>query len=151
MSSGLNFGGSALVPAGGHDAFVASVDSSGVHRFSHNYGSANPDTADGIESGEAITTDAQGAVFVAGAYNGDAADFGEAQKLTWAGKLDVFVAKYANDGAHLWSKGYGGAGTDTGAAVRVGHSLLSDFSAEQPVSLFQHDGGQVLRFRMAVH
>ena len=114
----LDFGGSPLnYHAGGHDGFVAKLDPAGNHLWSKGFGGAGP------QSGLGVATDAAGNVVLTGHFEGTV-DFGGAG-LTSAGGGDVFVAKLAPDGNHLWSKRFGevsdqyGVGVATDAAGNV--------------------------------
>jgi hypothetical protein len=57
-------------------------------------------------------TDADGNIVVTGTFAGQV-DFGGAP-LSSQGNDDAFVAKFARDGSHLWSRGFGGLGSDSG-------------------------------------
>src|SRR5206468_3093812 len=54
-----------------------------------------------------VAVDRSGNVAIAGFFSGPV-DFGGGA-LAQGGDLDVFVAKFSSSGAHLWSKGFGGA------------------------------------------
>ena len=58
--------------------------------------------------GEAVATGSDGAVYVAGTFNGTA-DFGNGVAATSAGDSDAFLVKYDADGAAVWARR---AGTD---------------------------------------
>jgi hypothetical protein len=51
-------------------------------------------------------------------YFGGPVDFGGGP-LTSAGGPDIFVAKFSASGAHVWSRGMGGTGQDTGLSIGV--------------------------------
>jgi PKD repeat protein len=95
------------------DIFVCKLDASGGHVWSRQIGSAT-----GNEGAETVAVDGSGNVVVAG-YAIAAVDFGGGE-LDPLGAADAFVAKYSGaSGAHLWSRRFGGAGNDYGAAVAV--------------------------------
>lgn len=74
----------------------------------------------------ALAVDAQRNTVLAGYFQG-AVNFGGGV-LRSAGQNDIFVAKYGPTGDHLWSRRYGGAGDDRGAAVALdaqGNVLLT--------------------------
>ncbi len=71
----------------------------------------------GEETSHGIATDAMGNVFVVGEMEGSV-DFGGGL-LTSAGGRDGFVVKLDPNGAHLWSRRFGGGGDDAAMAVAV--------------------------------
>jgi hypothetical protein len=71
----------------------------GPHAWSKIYGDASS------QFGLAVTHDPTGNVIIAGAFSGTIA-FG-ANTLTSAGASDIFVAKFAPDGAPIWAKSFG--------------------------------------------
>jgi hypothetical protein len=104
----VDFGGGALTCAGNGDIFVAKFASDGAHLWSRRFGDGNA---------AAAAVDASGNVIVAGYFKG-AVDFGGGA-LTSAGGYDIFVAKFASDGAHLWSKRFGDGSYQGADAVAV--------------------------------
>ena len=110
----VDFGGGALISAGGSDIFVAKYSSSGAHLWSKRFGGT------GNESGNGIAVDGGGNVVVTGNFGnfGSAVDFGGGP-FTSAGGPDIFVAKYSTSGVHAWSRALGGTGQDTGLSVGV--------------------------------
>ncbi|MEP7126144.1 MAG: hypothetical protein ABJE95_34745 [Byssovorax sp.] len=71
----------------------------GPHTWSKIYG--DPSSQFGL----AVTHDATGNVIIAGAFSGSVV-FG-VNTLTSAGASDIFVAKFAPDGAPIWAKSFG--------------------------------------------
>jgi hypothetical protein len=71
----------------------------------------------GNEYVEGVATDANGNVYVAGFFDGPA-NFGGAV-LAPAGATDVFVASYTADGAHRWSRRFGGTSGDVATRIAV--------------------------------
>jgi len=65
----------------------------------------------------AVATDKNGNVVITGRMFGSA-DFGGGV-LTSAGGYDIFVAKFDNNGVHLWSKIFGGTTDDEGLAIAM--------------------------------
>jgi hypothetical protein len=71
----------------------------------------------GSDNRQFITTDANGNIFLTGAFSGTLNLGGS--NLTSAGGLDIFVASFDSAGTHRWSARFGGTGDDTGVAVAV--------------------------------
>ncbi len=108
---GVDFGGGTLFSAGNQDVFLAKYSSTGAHLWSKRFGGASSD------SGAALATDTSGNVVVTGTFEGSV-DFGGGT-LTSAGLKDIFVAKYTSAGVHVWSKRFGGSGTDQPMGIAV--------------------------------
>lgn len=89
-----------------------------------------------------VTTDTQGNIVIVGDFWGNI-EFGGA-KLASAGDRDIFLAKFDQDGNHVWSSRYGdtseqvgaGVGVDTSGAVFIASSFAGtlDFGGEALVS-----------------
>ncbi len=107
----VNFGGEDLKGPGKKDIFVARYTAAGQHLWSKKFGSTDDDVGSGI------AMDTYGNVFVAGWYWFDI-DLGGG-KLKSTGENDIFVAKFAPDGSHVWSHSFGGEGADFGRALAV--------------------------------
>jgi hypothetical protein len=71
----------------------------------------------GSDNRQFITTDANGNIFLTGAFSGSLNLGGSS--LVSAGGLDIFVASFDSSGAHRWSARFGGTGDDSGVAVAV--------------------------------
>jgi hypothetical protein len=69
----------------------------------------------GDENVPAVTTDGTGHIIVTGSFTGSINLGGST--LTSAGSLDIFVAKYAPDGSHVWSVRFGDANAQFPRAV----------------------------------
>lgn len=113
MFGSADFGGGPLVSTGaGMDVFVAKLSPDGNHLWSKHFG----DVA--YQAGSGIAVDGTGNVLVTGNFNG-ALTFG-GNTLQSAGGVasgDVFLAKLDSNGAHVWSKGFGGVADQIGKAV----------------------------------
>ena len=107
----VNLGGATLTSAGGNDIFIAKFDANGTHQWSKRFGSTGSDV------GRAIRVDGPGNIVVTGEF-GNAVNFGGAT-LTSAGSIDVFIAKYMPNGAHLWSQRFGGTNSEGGWTIGV--------------------------------
>lgn len=105
----VDFGGGALVSAGGGDIFLAKFSYTGLHTWSRRFGGT------GSEAGLGVATDADNNVLMTG-YFSATTDFGGGN-LTSAGSGDIFVARYDADGAYRWCRQAGGAADDIGRSV----------------------------------
>ena len=108
-----------VVNAGGVDIFIAKLDSQGAVLWSKGIGDASNQTALGVAAS------AQGDLVVAGQFEGSV-DFSGSSALQAAGAQDAFVVKLTDDGAHVWSRSFGGLGVDVayGVAVESGGDVL---------------------------
>jgi hypothetical protein len=104
----IRWQGTTLVSNAGFNAYVLKVDRRGEPRWAKSFGPAHTQTA------WRIAADAAGNVVGAGAFSGTA-DFGGGP-LT-AADMDVFVVSLDGDGAHRWSRRFGGPGSDWGFDV----------------------------------
>jgi hypothetical protein len=95
-----------LAPAG---MFALKLDGEGNPLWQRSFG-------DGVGAASAAAVDDQGNIVVSGAFA--QLDLGGGALIS-AGSLDVFVAKLATDGSHLWSQRGGSCGDDQGLAVRI--------------------------------
>ena len=103
-----DFGGGPLTSAGWDDIFLARYDSTGSHLWSRRFGGT------GIDQVTSIATDSSGNIFMTGMF-WDAIDLGGG---VLSGSLyDIFLSKYDASGNHLWSKRFGGLGSDQGFGV----------------------------------
>jgi hypothetical protein len=105
----LSFGGMPFTSAGLDDVFVAKLGPAGEHVWSQAFGDA------AIQTGAGVAVDGAGNVLLAGAFDGSI-DFGGGA-LTSAGGLDGYITSLSAAGAHLFSKRFGDAGEQLGAAV----------------------------------
>jgi hypothetical protein len=91
--------------AGGLDAFVARLDSSGTRLWTRQFGSPSNDGA------AAITVDVTGQVLVAGDT------LGALPGQMSAGSGDAFARAYDAAGAEAWTRQFGSTGADTAAGI----------------------------------
>ncbi|XXY44871.1 serine/threonine-protein kinase [Sorangium sp. So ce269] len=99
-SGSLDLGDGALRGAGRYDIFLAKLDASGNTRWSRRLGDAAEQLAYGLG------LDAEGNIFLMGGFEG-AIDLG-GERLTSAGSMDVFVARFDADGRPRWGRRFGG-------------------------------------------
>lgn len=123
FSASMNFGGANNQNHGGKDAFVAKVSSGGTLAWATYLGG-------GIdEYGNAIAVDGGGNALVTGSTN--SADFNGANRSTFGGPEDAFVAKVNTNGTLAWATYVGGTGDDAGFGVAVdggGNALITGSS-----------------------
>ena len=111
-----DFGGGALATAGGRDAFVASFEADGAHRWSARFGGA------GDESPSAIGNDLSCNVYLTGVSEGDPA-LGD--RCDGAG-ASAFVASWDQWGAFRWARCLPPASAPRAIAVDgLGHASLA--------------------------
>ncbi len=113
FQTGIDFGNGSLANGGGQDIFVAKIDSTGTHQFSHSFGGADNQWAVGI------TADSADNVIFTGGFRGTV-DFG-GTPFTSTGGWDIFVTKLDGSGAHLDSLAFGNA-----ADWQVGWAVATD-------------------------
>ncbi|MFO0556035.1 MAG: hypothetical protein U0271_47090 [Polyangiaceae bacterium] len=105
----VDFGGGKLIGGGGEDVFVARFDASGDHVWSKGFPSL------GLQYASAVAVDASGNILLTG-YFYQSLDLGGGE-LVSAGETDLFIAKFAADGTHLWSKRYGGLNNEYATGI----------------------------------
>lgn len=107
----VDLGSGALTSAGSSDLFLARYDSDGNCLWSRSFGDASD------QRGRGVAIDASGSEVVTGDFAGTV-DFGGGP-LTSAAGMDAFLAKHDSGGNHVWSRAFGGAGTDGGTALAI--------------------------------
>jgi hypothetical protein len=114
-SSLVDYGAGNLGTRGGNDIFIAKYSSgTGGHIWSKTVGGTAADAATGVKA------DGSGNVFVTGYMSASSSgvDFGGGALFS-AGGADMFLVEYSSTGAHVWSKRFGGSGTEMGTGVAV--------------------------------
>ncbi len=107
FSGTLNFGGDPLISSG-NDVFVAKFDLQGNHLWSHRYGDAAQQSAQGM------AVDLEGNVVVVGRFAGVMNV--EQTVLTAVQGDDVFVLKFDPNGNKVWARQFGDAGVQQQAS-----------------------------------
>lgn len=100
-----------LTSAGMFDVWAARLDDNGAVKWAARFGTGTDDTLGGLAA------DLAGNTILTGSFV-DGIDFG-GEMLAGAGGDDVFVAKIAAGGEHLWSQRFGFANDQLGRAVAV--------------------------------
>jgi hypothetical protein len=112
-TASFNLGGCATLPGPGYSGpFLAKFSSAGACTWSAGFANAA-----GTAWGSDLAVDAAGESYLVGQFDKSINLGGGA--LASAGDPDAFVAKFSASGATLWSKRYGGAGTDAAWSVSV--------------------------------
>jgi hypothetical protein len=108
----VDLGGAPLtVNAQVGDAYLASIDADGQHRWSRAFGGA------GFDYGTGLAVAPGGDVLLTGVFE-TKIDLGGGP-LSSAGDRDLFVARFTGDGEHVWSRRFGDAGTQQYIGVAV--------------------------------
>lgn len=109
LAGSIDFGTGGLDSKGDDDVFVAKFKGDGTPVFAKRFGEA------GAQRAFALAVDVAGNLVLSGTFAGGL-DFGGGG-LGNGGGRDLFVAKLAIDGSHLWSRSYGAASDQIGRAI----------------------------------
>lgn len=97
------------------DIFVARYTAAGNHTWSKVFG----DSSTSIDAANAIALGPTGDVVAVGEFR-ESVNFGGGALFASGMSADIFLIRLAAaDGAHVWSRRFGGAGADWGSAVTV--------------------------------
>jgi hypothetical protein len=99
-TSSIDFGGGALVSAGGFDMYVARFAPDGKHLWSKRFG----DDSDQFRHSSALAIDGAGDIYLAGEFRG-LIDFGGGPLVANA-MYTPFLVKLNEDGTHVWSQSF---------------------------------------------
>ncbi|MFH1530308.1 MAG: hypothetical protein ABIK09_06180 [Pseudomonadota bacterium] len=126
----IDFGAGPINKYGWAAPFLVKLDSDGNYEWATLFDLAG--------SVDAIKTDPQGSIYISGFFHSESADFGGGvfKKAGPDGSTttDIFVARFESDGAHTWSRAFGGDNTDvafslalhpSGMVVTTGHFASS--------------------------
>ena len=127
----VNFGGGALTDMGLGDAFIASYDNAGNHRWSRRAGNVD------FDMGHDVDASANGNVAVVGQFYAQA-DLGGGN-LPGLGSVDVFVVKYGGTSTEPVISDITDIGNDQGRTVRIDFSRSGqdDVDAASPVTSYE--------------
>lgn len=114
FSETANFGGGAVTSAGALDVYVVKYASAnGAFLFGKTFGSAvNNDSATDLSLA------ANDDIVIVGGFFGSV-DVGGPSALTSSSQEDIYVVRYTQAGAHLWSKSFGGTGSEAASAIAL--------------------------------
>jgi hypothetical protein len=122
FADAIDLGGETLVATVGDpidvDMFVAKFDADGKHLWSKDFGD------DREQRARSVVADVGGNVLMTGFYRGEI-DFGRGTPFVTVPtyRNDVFVTKFAPDGAHVWSRSFGGKADGTDGDHQNGESI----------------------------
>ncbi len=111
FTGSIDFGGGLLTASGSTDICVVKLDSAGNHIWSDRFGDGSSNY------GLGVTADASGNVIATGQFV-STVDFGGGV-LTSAGNSDIFIAKFAATGDHIWSERFGDSSSQIGMKVKT--------------------------------
>jgi len=111
FSPSITFGNNTLTNAGFSDMFIAKYDAIGNVLWAK---SAN---APLNSTGNGISTDVAGNVYVTGGFEGSSITFGTITLTNISTSSDVFIAKYAPNGNEIWAKSFGASSQDYGYSI----------------------------------
>lgn len=98
--------------SGGSDSFLTKYNTDGTYGWTRKISSTT------IDDGFSVTTDSNHNVIFVGYFTGSNVDFdgtGATDNHSTTGSYDVYISKYASDGAYVWSQTFGGTLSDYGA------------------------------------
>lgn len=109
LKGAIDFGDEVLESAGDEDAFAAKFDPQGTYLWGRRIGGTSPD------GNTKVTVDAAGSVVLTSTFGGTV-DAGGGP-LESAGNADILVVKLDPAGTHMWSRRFGDAENQSGAAI----------------------------------
>jgi hypothetical protein len=109
FTGSVNFGGGLLTSAGSTDIYLVTFDPFGNVLRSHRFGDAAAQEATGL------AVDSEGSIVLTGSMQGSL-NLGGGVLLSTGGD-DLFLARFAADGTHVWSRRAGDDADQSGADV----------------------------------
>lgn len=120
-SATLTFGSTTLTNAGGYDLFIAKYNLSGNLIWAKNIGGT------GWESGNDITSDAEGNIYITGSFQSPTLSF-DTITLVNSGTSNFFIVKYNSSGNAVWARSANsGEGTSIATDTLGNVYLAGDF------------------------
>lgn len=113
----IDFGGGPLGASGGMfaDVFLARLDSSLNHLASAGFGGVG-----GNDIGDAVAIDSNDNIILSGSFVGSIDFGGGVIDASAPAERNFFIARLDSGLVHLFSRGYGGSGIQTGSDVAIG-------------------------------
>jgi Kazal-type serine protease inhibitor domain len=128
----INLGCGAMTSAGDKDIFLTRfIADTGACSWSDRYGDAS------LQYSQGLATDATGNLYLTGAFYGTV-NF-DLEDHTSANMRDLYIAKFNNAGANIWSGGFGGSADQESFAVAV-HSPTEIYIGGYLFSMFNFGG-----------
>ncbi len=118
----IDFGGGTLTSEGTMDVYLAKFDAGGNHLWSMRFGKGEWYQRHAHD----VAVDDVGNVIFTGWYQNEI-DFGGGPHIS-LGSMDIFLAKFASNGAYLWSHSFGDSINDSGQGLdtdREGNIILT--------------------------
>lgn len=113
-SSYVNFNnGYSITNSGSNDAFVAKYNTIGQCQWAHKIAGTNSDYAYGID------LDNSGNIYISGNYSSSIINFNNGIALSNSGSLDIFIAKYNNNGLCQWAQKIYGSSAEYAYSVAL--------------------------------
>lgn len=124
FNGSISFAGQTVSSAGNNDVFLAKYNSSGSEQWIRRMGGSQDET------GDAVTVDAAGDVYISGTYwgNGDWDPGSGTHTLTHKGYSDIYFGKYTSGGNLIWAHGVGSPGSGPLAGRDDSHDITVDGS-----------------------
>ena len=121
------------------DVFVTCYKTDGSYVRTYAFGGT------GSDSGQSVTIDNEGAVYVVGDFSGTDIDFnpgGETSLHSAIGSTDSYISKFLSDGTYGWTRHFGGASADKVSDVSaVGSALYMTGYFSGTDTNFDNSGG----------
>lgn len=119
FNGSVNFGIATLNSAGGFDMFIGKYSNAGSPRWSRSFGSASDEFV------TAFAVAPNGDFVVAGTFTG-VLNAGGTNMTSYFGGTDCYLAKYNNDGNHVWSRNFPNISSDriSGLAIDADGNIV---------------------------
>ena len=110
-NSGIASGGFQNAIGDDYDSFLVKFSSTGERVWATYYGGS------GIDNGNAVATDEDGNVYMAGTTGSNSGIASGGFQNTYGGSDDAYLVKFNSSGQRLWATYYGGSGSEYGDVV----------------------------------
>jgi hypothetical protein len=142
FSRSLKIGNRTLTSSGSYDIFVIKQNGlTGDVIWAQRFGGLNADF------GGSVQIDASGSIYITGGFSGDI-DFGGGT-LRSEGHGDAFLVKLTADGEHVWSRRFGGLGSDSVAGLAVRNDAVAIVGSYAEGTVVSGSGPALLGYSMS--